>query len=478
MPRTGSRSTSRSESPAGARVRARIPAVLAAALTAFLALPGPAAAQVLDDLADRLVAAAPVPTTVAGKTATHGALSSVVSDGFTGVVVEARVSSGALTAEVRFMGVGDPGPWLPMRIVRSATSDALIAGYRSDLVRSGVRIEVRIATPDDADVSIGQVGTFDNRLDQDRRPAPDGLAPLPAAATGTIVPPPLITREEWGAEPFIGTPSPLANPSYDYMTFHHAAGYSATTLAEGIAQVKAIQDLHQEVRGWSDIGYQFLIDRGGRLYQGRPFMTDAGSLEELPVLALGAHVGGANTGNIGVSLLGCYHPPEGSYCEQVITPEAWDTYVTLFAFLAERYGVPTDRIRGHRDFSATACPGDNNYVLLTELRTEMLELLESGGGSLEDPDDFVLSSTFPNPADDEIRVRYALREPGFVSLDLFDATGRRIRALAAGYHETDTWFTVSIDTAHLPAGMYFYRIRVEGFAGVAYDRTRSVAVVH
>ena len=438
----------------------------------------PAGAQVLGDLVDRMVDTAPVATTVAGKIALFGVVSAPVAAPYTGVAVEGWSPSETVTAEIRFEDTDEPGRWHSMHVVYSATSDAFIAGYRSETVRSGVGFEVRIAVPEGQQVRVGAAGTFDNRLDQDRQPAPEGLAPLAAAVNGTVIPPPLVTRAEWGAEPFIGTPSPLANPSYDYMTFHHAAGYSATTLAEGIVQVKAIQDLHQNVRGWSDIGYQFVIDRGGRLYQGRPFLTEATSLEQLPVLALGAHAGGANTGNIGVSLLGCYHPPAGSYCDQVITDEAYDTYVTLFAFLAERYGVPTDRIRGHRDFSDTACPGDNNYALLPRITEDMLALLETGSQDPSDPSDFVLSNTFPNPADESIRVRYSLAEAGFVTLELFDTAGRRVRDLAAGYHESDSWFTAQVETADLPAGMYFYRIRVRGFSGIAFDRTRSVAVIH
>jgi hypothetical protein len=166
------------------------------------------------------------------------------------------------------------------------------------------------------------------------------------------------------------------------MTFHHAAGYSATTLEEGILQMRAIQDLHQDVRGWSDIGYQFVIDKAGRLYQGRPFLTPATSLEDLPVLAMGAHAGGANTGNIGISLLGCYHPPEGSWCEDEISLDALETYVTLFAFLSERYGIPATEIYGHRDWGSTSCPGENNYVLIPSIKVSVADLLVTGNEAL------------------------------------------------------------------------------------------------
>ena len=72
-------------------------------------------------------------------------------------------------------------------------------------------------------------------------------------------------------------------PYYDKMTLHHSAGFSAETLEEGIAQMQAIQLFHQDIRGWSDIGYHFVIDKAGNIYQGRPETV------------IGAHTGGSNT---------------------------------------------------------------------------------------------------------------------------------------------------------------------------------------
>ena len=160
----------------------------------------------------------------------------------------------------------------------------------------------------------------------------------------------LIPRAAWGAESFRGTPIPLNRPDYVNITFHHTAGFGALTLEEGLQQVKNIQDFHQNGRGWSDIGYQFVMDRSGRLYQGRPFLNNGVPFEEGPPLAQGAHVGGHNTGNIGVSVLGCYHPPEGSSCRDQMTPAALDSLLTMFAYLVERYGAPPENIMGHRDF--------------------------------------------------------------------------------------------------------------------------------
>jgi len=111
-------------------------------------------------------------------------------------------------------------------------------------------------------------------------------------------------------------------------------------------------------------------------------MDHRASPPQVPVWAMGAHAGGAKTGNLGVVIMGCYHPPEGTYCEQEITPEAFATYINLFAFLSERYGVAPQRIRGHRDFGQTSCPGDNNYVLIPELISRVSTVLFTGNEPL------------------------------------------------------------------------------------------------
>src|SRR5687767_14900784 len=109
--------------------------------------------------------------------------------------------------------------------------------------------------------------------------------------------PHIITRSDWQANAFHGTP--VAQPRYQFLTLHHAAGFFASDLAEGKEQVKRIQRLHQEENGWADIAYHFLIDKAGNIYQGRPYIQDV-SLSQKPSLVIGSHVAGGNTGNIGV----------------------------------------------------------------------------------------------------------------------------------------------------------------------------------
>lgn len=334
--------------------------------------------QALGDLVDIAAPFVRTDLQVAGKQLTVGVRGFLPPGVFNGLAVEVGYSDTNLAAEIRF---GDSEPWQRMHIVPSATGGTAVAGYRQDGQFESSLYEVRVMGQSGGTLTIRDVGVFNAQPESESRPLLD-VEPLIGAKSGTIIPPALITRAQWSAQAFRGTPSNLARPGYEYMTWHHAAGYSAETLDEGKAQMRAMQDLHQNIRGWSDIGYQFAIDRGGRLYQGRPFMDNSTSLSQVPILAMGAHAGGANTGNVGVVIMGCYHPPEGAYCEQEITPKAFATYINLFAFLSERYGVEPERIRGHRDFGQTACPGDNNYVLIPELISRVSTVLVTGNEPL------------------------------------------------------------------------------------------------
>ena len=520
-----------------------------------------ARAQLVDDLIHApLSVEAPLTQTI-GKVALYTFASNAIEVPFTGIALQGFAGGDSLRGEVRFWEQEVWGAWHELYVVRSATDDAFLAAYRGEDVRMATRAELRITVEAGRTVEIVHAGTFDSR--RDTQPPEDGWGIPDAAQDFSIIAPRIYRRRDWNAEPFRGTPIPLNRPSYNYMTLHHTAGFGATTLAEGLEQVRRIQDFHQNGRGWRDIGYQFLMDREGRLYQGRPFLNESAPWDLGPPLAHGAHVGGANTGNIGVSLMGCYHPAEGSNCRDEMTQPAIDSLLTTFAFLSERYGVSPELMRGHRDFSQTACPGDNNYVQLSGFRTQVADLLVAGNAPLgtaalyvrmdsvgvvvlrwafqddlgidefdiqrkvgesvttlttrdtvEDgqivdggragayeyllvargsrnreqilasaaieihtPGHYVLAQNFPNPATDRTTVRYFLRQPGIVKLNMFDVAGRQVTTLEESYREEDVWHSISLDTSDIPSGVYYYQIQLEGFAGTVFNAANPLIVI-
>ena len=401
---------------------------------------------------------------------------------FTGVVLQGFSYSEGLTAQFRVVRQdGTATAWIPMYLVRSASDDgSFLAGYPGAVVRSG-SVEVLLATTDGRAPDIIAAGVFDKRLDDvdtrsERTARKSGVGRDSPDAVANVIPPDLITRADWNAGPFIGNPVPLSSSNYTNMTFHHAAGFTATTYAEGIAQVKAIQDFHQNGRGWSDIGYQFVVDRGGRVYQGRPFLDGSTTLNEIPALSLGAHVGGFNTGNIGICLLGCYHPPEGANCVDQVTVESLDTYITMFAFLGEAYNIPIsdNSLKGHRDFSSTSCPGDNAYALLPTIRQQAIQAQQFGN---EVPDVSTLEQNAPNPFSTTTTIRYYLYEEGVADLRVYDVNGREVAVLVDDFREANRWYQTTFDATGLASGMYYYRLRIEGFSGEVLNQSKPMVHV-
>src|SRR3954468_16311299 len=182
--------------------------------------------------------------------------------------------------------------------------------------------------------------------------------------------PPVISRLQWGARPFQGTLRSLG--TVRQIVVHHAAGYGATTLQEGARQVAALQKLHQgPLCNCPDIGYHFLVDAGGHVYQGRPYFSGE-RLADLPQFAMGNHVLNVDSHKLGICLLGCFHS-EGGECSDTPTPEALQALESLLGFLCRNYAVRPSDILTHRDFVATTCPGEKLYVALGQLRGRLSE---------------------------------------------------------------------------------------------------------
>ncbi|MFK7986324.1 MAG: peptidoglycan recognition family protein [Sandaracinaceae bacterium] len=165
----------------------------------------------------------------------------------------------------------------------------------------------------------------------------------------------VVPRETWGSR----STSCSANASKARIAIHHTV---SNGMGDPAANVRGIQAFHMDSRGWCDIGYHFLVSLDGQVFEARQ------------VDRLGAHVGGHNTGNIGVSFMGCFHPT--SDCASLppqVPPEAMiEAGATIVAGLADIYGitVTTDTVKGHRDHTgaSTACPGDNLHARLVDLR--------------------------------------------------------------------------------------------------------------
>ncbi|MBV9790320.1 MAG: N-acetylmuramoyl-L-alanine amidase [Chloroflexi bacterium] len=176
----------------------------------------------------------------------------------------------------------------------------------------------------------------------------------------------------------------------EFVTIHHTAG--ANNPENPVATMRAVWYYHAIYLGWGDIGYQFLIDQYGNVYQGR----DGGDSTE------GGHVYRYNHYNCGVCLIGQFQPgaTDVPYEGGEPTAEALDSAMRMAALQAAYHGFspleqhaypkPADacrpklvnyRVCGHRDWGrsgscvATACPGDNVYKHLPAIRQQAAALI-------------------------------------------------------------------------------------------------------
>ena len=197
------------------------------------------------------------------------------------------------------------------------------------------------------------------------------LAPRSVAAAAA---PAIVSRRGWDADETIVRSAPWYADRVGFATVHHTAGAQPSTPAESAAIVRGIMRYHVKANGWNDIGYNFLVDRFGQVFEGR-----AGGITRNVV---GAHAQGFNAGSVGVAVL-------GTYSAAGIEQPAKDALVALLAWRLDvahvdpasgvvwrsggnpRYPAGTlvslRAVSGHRDTGPTSCPGQVLYDTLPQL---------------------------------------------------------------------------------------------------------------
>lgn len=170
------------------------------------------------------------------------------------------------------------------------------------------------------------------------------------------------SRSSWGARTPKETLS--AAPAAKFGVVHHTAGSNGYSQAAVPGIIRGVQAYHMDGRGWSDIGYNFIVDRFGTIWEGR-----ANSLNRATV---GAHAAGFNTGSVGVSLLGDYTSAQSAEASRTAASRiiSWVLWrdnqptsgsVTVVSGGSTRYSagqsVTLSRVVGHRDVGMTTCPG-------------------------------------------------------------------------------------------------------------------------
>ncbi len=204
----------------------------------------------------------------------------------------------------------------------------------------------------------------------------EGEAVLQSAAAQPSKPK-IYSRAQWGANESWRNGSPRFG-SISAGFVHHTVNANDYSADQVPALLRSIYAYHTKSRGWSDVGYNFLVDRFGRIWEGR-----AGGVGK-PVI--GAHTLNYNEYSFAMSAIGNFETAQPSNV-------MLEAYGSLFAWKLGKAGVNPastrqkvggsyfQAINGHRDAGSTACPGKYLYAKLAKIRQ-----LAAAGGSTSQPE--------------------------------------------------------------------------------------------
>ncbi|MEW2487226.1 N-acetylmuramoyl-L-alanine amidase [Streptomyces sp. NPDC048411] len=207
-------------------------------------------------------------------------------------------------------------------------------------------------------------------------------ASLPPAPPSTVPKPPITSRAGWGADESISPEAPEYTDTVKAVFVHHTAGTNTYSCADSAAVVRSVYAYHVKSNGWKDIGYNFLVDKCGTIFEGRKGGVDR------PVF--GAHTYGFNRQTAGIAVLGTYTDTAApsAVTTSVARIAAWklgqykgdpagSTMLTAGAtgsnLAGTKFTAGTQysfkQISGHRDGFATECPGTKLYGQLPAIRS-------------------------------------------------------------------------------------------------------------
>ena len=204
---------------------------------------------------------------------------------------------------------------------------------------------------------------------------PDGIDPIADESDVTGMPR-VITRAGWGADDS-KRPSVVYDDEFRGTCVHHTAGANNYSQAEAPGIVRGIHKYHTVTRGWTDIGYNALVDKYGNIYEGR-----YGGLTKN---VQGAHAGGFNSGTFGISMMGDYSTvhPTTAMINSVGTMIGWrmkvggvkpigKTTFTAGGHSTSNWSrgqqVTLNNIFAHREVAYTTCPGNSGYAQMDRIR--------------------------------------------------------------------------------------------------------------
>ncbi len=248
---------------------------------------------------------------------------------------------------------------------------------------------------------------------------------------------------------------PAVYTKVTHLIVHHSAG--TNTSSNWPAVVAAIFDFHVNTNGWQDVGYNWLIDPNGVVYEGR------GGGDNVR----GAHMCGYNNNTSGICLLGNFVAAEPANemivalskllswkaCKENISPAGSSNIVS--------YPGIMQHISGHRDGCApnyTECPGTNLYSRLPSIRSTTSQYITEVCGSLSDVKDLDEQhklDIIPNPAGDFVKIKIDIAT-NTGEVKIMDISGRNVMTVK------DYRLSTELNISLLNDGLYILKVESDG----------------
>ena len=292
-----------------------------------------------------------------------------------GVQWQAQVPPGT-TVQMYLRVSGDGSTWSPWQEVMDpelegprffAPLPVVVEASRYVQYRLELGTEEPLGTPQVEEVTLTCI---DSRIGPSLGVV-EGLGLTATAEPGGVPQPPTVSRAQWGAneayrfDAFGQEIWPLEYRTPEKIVIHHSV--TPNNEPNPPQTVRAIYYYHAVTLGWGDVGYNYLVDWRGNIYEGR-----YGGPE-----VVGGHAYSYNYGSVGICGMGAYGnttdsvQPSAALLQGLIDVSAWSSSRVLLNPQKSSFFVnkTTQNIAGHRDYNATACPGDFLYAKLPSIRS-------------------------------------------------------------------------------------------------------------
>lgn len=377
------------------------------------------------------------------------------------------------TATIRFRTTDGWGEWQDVEMEDLGEGDVTSEGM---IAVGADRLQVRLTGLDEAPVTAAEVMLVDPG--EPVTPASTTTATTTAtteAGAGlqaTVARPAMFTRAQWGASEVL--PYPDCEPNYairlQRFVVHHTAGTNSYNAGDSPRIIRGIQQYHVGGRGWCDVGYNFLVDKFGQVFEGRRGGADK--------LVVGVHASGQNSGGVGISVLGNYSSvgPPSAAVDAIIRVIGWKSYLHGVdpTAMSNKGGVNLPMVIGHQQVAQTSCPGSFLNVLgmiaaqaraIAVSGVPQLGAATGGQGALF-RDGAPIAVGVPVPA----RLQYTIRSGDTV-------VARLTRDTLLNGTLTQPWNgSVPGTDAYLPTGTYAVQIQGTSTLGRSMSASTSVTL--